>query len=281
MSDARTTLGHGIGLRAKHFDSWQHHAPDVAWAECITENFLGVGGRPRQVLERVRSLMPVVLHGVSLSIGSVDPLNLDYLAAVKQLAHEVEPSWVSDHLCWSSVGGQYLHDLLPLPYTEEALAHVASRVHEVQEMLQRPLVLENPSTYLAFDGSTMAEWEFFAELVRATGCGMLLDVNNVYVSARNQGFSPETYLDGIPREAVWQFHLAGHSDLGTHLIDTHDAPVCDDVWRLYAAAVRRFGPLPALVEWDDAIPPLAVLVDESRRAAAVEHDAVSLATAGP
>jgi uncharacterized protein (UPF0276 family) len=214
--------------------------------------------------------MPVVLHGVSLSIGSVDPLNRDYLESVRRLAAEVEPAWISDHLCWSSVDGHYLHDLLPLPYTAEALDHVAARVHTVQDVLRRPLVLENPSTYLSFAESAMTEWEFLRELVRRTGCGLLLDVNNVYVSARNHGFSADDYLAGLPADAVWQFHLAGHTDLGTHCIDTHDAPVCDAVWDLYRKAVRRFGAVSTLVEWDDKIPPLEVVLAESRRAAAVE-----------
>ncbi len=268
-------LGHGVGLRAPHYDAWRDGPAPVAWAECITENYLQVGGRPRAMLRHLRAQVPLVLHGVSLSIGSVDPLNLEYLSQVKRLAAELEPAWISDHLCWSSVGGQYLHDLLPLPYTEEALEHVVERVLAVQELLGRVLVLENPSTYLGFLHSTFPEWEFLAALARRTGCGLLLDLNNVYLSAKNHGFSADAYLEGIPREAVWQFHLAGHSDLGTHLVDTHDAPVAEPVWELYRKAVRRFGPVATLVEWDDRIPPLEEVVAQSRRAAAVEREALA------
>lgn len=267
------SLGHGIGLRAQHFEAWRAELPAVDWAEVITENFLDVGGRPRAVLEHVRAAMPVVLHGVSMSIGSVDPLDRAYLASVRRLADAIEPAWVSDHLCWSSVGGQHLHDLLPLPYTEEALAHVASRVNAVQDVLGRPLVLENPSTYVTFPESAMHEWEFLAELARRTGCGLLLDVNNVYVSARNHGWSAGAYLEGLPPSAVKQFHLAGHTDLGTHVVDTHDAPVCDAVWELYRRAVRRFGNVATLVEWDDRIPALADVVAESHRARAIAESA--------
>jgi uncharacterized protein (UPF0276 family) len=231
------------------------------------------------MLERVRSEVPVVLHGVSLSIGSTDPLSLTYLRSLRELAREIDAAWVSDHLCWSSVDDHYLHDLLPMPYTEEALAHVATRVHQAQDVLGRPLVLENPSTYLGFAESTLTEWDFLGELARQTGCGLLLDVNNVYVSARNHGWSAEAYLEGIPVDAVWQFHLAGHADLGTHLVDTHDAPVCDAVWSLYARAVHRFGATSTLIEWDDRIPALDVVVAESARAREVEHGVVDEAVA--
>jgi len=264
--------GHGIGLRAAHFPSWLAcRAPaGVDFTEVITENFLDVGGRPRAVLEHVRAAMPVVLHGVSLSIGSVDPLDEAYLAAVRRLADAIQPAFVSDHLCWSSVGGQHLHDLLPLPYTEEALTHVCERVLRVQDRLGRPLVLENPSTYVTFAASALTEWDFLAELVRRTDAQLLLDVNNVFVSARNHGWSTEAYLAGLPGGAVRQIHLAGHSDLGTHLVDTHDARVADAVWELYARAVTRFGRVPTLVEWDDEIPPIEDVLAESQRARTIE-----------
>lgn len=265
-------VGHGIGLRATHYDRWAAEPPAVDWAECITENFLDVGGRPRAVLERVRASIPVVFHGVSLSIGSVDPLDETYLQSVRDLADAVEPAWISDHLCWSSFGGQHLHDLLPLPYTEEALEHVVSRVARVQEALKRPFALENPSTYLTFAESAMTEWEFLSEVARRTGSGILLDINNIYVSARNHGFDPLAYLDGIPVNAVWQFHLAGHSDFGTHVVDTHDHPVSDSVWTLYRRAVERFGRVPTLVEWDDQIPTLEEVVGETNRARAIESE---------
>ena len=263
-------LGQGLGLRAIHYDAWSEAPPEVAWAECITENYLDVGGRPRAVLESVRREMPVVLHGVSLSIGSIDPLNEAYLRSVRALADEIDAAWVSDHLCWASVDGHFLHDLLPLPYSEEALAHVCTRVDEVQARLGRPLVLENPSTYLRFAESTLEEWEFLAEITRRTGARVLLDVNNVYVGARNFGFDANAYLDGIPVDAVWQFHLAGHTDLGTHVVDTHDALVSDDVWALYRRAMSRFGAVATCIEWDDKIPTFDVLLAESRRAATIE-----------
>lgn len=267
----RPSLGHGIGLRAGHYDAWLTAGPAVAWAECITENFLEVGGRPRATLERVRASYPLVLHGVSLSIGGVDPLDERYLRSVRALASELEAAWVSDHLCWSSVDGQQLHDLLPLPYTEEALAHVVARVDQAQTVLGRPLVLENPSTYVRFAESTLDEAVFLAEIAARTGAGLLLDVNNVYVNARNFGFDPAAYLEAIPVDAVWQIHLAGHTDLGTHVIDTHDAPVCDAVWALYERAVTRFGAVSTLIEWDDALPALEIVVAESQRARETEQ----------
>lgn len=267
----RPSLGHGIGLRAGHYDAWLTTGPAVAWAECITENFLDVGGRPRATLERVRASYPLVFHGVSLSIGGAHPLDERYLRSVRTLASELEAAWVSDHLCWSSIDGQQLHDLLPLPYTEEALAHVVARVDQAQAILGRPLVLENPSTYVRFAESTIDEAVFLAEIARRTGAGLLLDVNNVYVNARNFGFDPASYLDAIPTDAVWQIHLAGHTDLSTHVIDTHDAPVCDAVWALYERAVARFGAVPTLIEWDDALPPLEIVVAESQRARETEQ----------
>ena len=270
MAFQRAQLGHGIGLRSKHYARFLSERPEVGWIEAISENFIGVGGRPLAVLEKVRRDFPVVLHGVSLSIGSVDPLDLRHLAGLRALADRIQPAYVSDHLCWGTHRGRYLHDLLPLPYTEEALEHVASRVRQVQDFLGRQILLENVSTYAAFRGSTLPEWEFLAGLAERADCGILLDVNNVYVSARNHGFDAREYLSGIPPDRVGQFHLAGHSDRGTYLFDTHDAPVADPVWELYAAAVRRFGRVSSLIEWDDQVPELERLVEESRSAAAVE-----------
>jgi uncharacterized protein (UPF0276 family) len=220
--------------------------------------------------------MQVVLHGVSLSLGSVDPLDERYLDALDALAREIEPAWVSDHLCWSSFGGHAGHDLWPVPFTEEALAHIASRVARVQERLGRRILVENVSSYLQFAASALTEWDFLAELCRRTDCGVLLDVNNVFVSAYNHGFSPHDFLAGIPVDRVGQIHLAGHRDEGTHLLDTHDHPVCDGVWNLYRAAVERFGAVPTLIERDDDIPPLAELVAESRRAASIEREVCAL-----
>lgn len=257
------SLGFGLGLRPAHYAAILDGGDaGIDWFEAITENHLVGGGRPLHVLDAVRDRRPVVLHGVSLSIGGIDPLDFDYLARVRALAARVEPAWISDHLCWTGVDGCNLHDLLPLPYTAEALAHVVPRVQAVQEFLGRPLVLENVSSYVDYVSSECREWEFLAELVARTGCELLLDVNNVYVSHRNHGFDPVAFLDGLPRGAVRQLHLAGHSDLGTHVIDTHDAPVREEVWALYAHAVRRFGPLPTLLERDDAIPPLPELAAE-------------------
>jgi uncharacterized protein (UPF0276 family) len=246
--------------------------PPVAWLELISENFMGQGGNPRRVLREARERYPIVLHGVGMSLGSVDPLDERYLAELAELAHEIEPAWISDHLCWSSFGGHRGHDLWPLPATEEALAHVATRVRRAQDRLGRRLLVENVSTYLTYTHSTIPEWEFLSELAARADCGLLLDVNNVYVSARNHGFDPLRYLAGIPVDRVGQYHLAGHSDLGTHLLDTHDHPVCDDVWALFREAVRRFGSRATLIEWDDQIPPLERLVAEALRASAITRE---------
>jgi uncharacterized protein (UPF0276 family) len=272
MTTPRLDLGHGIGLRTTHFAQFLAERPPVDWVEAVTENFMAPGGRPIAVLEKVRAEVPVVLHGVSLAIGSVAPLEERYLAELAAIVKRVEPALVSDHLCWGTHRGQYLHDLLPLPYTEESLAHVAARVGQVQDRLGRPLLLENPSAYVAFKDSSMAEWEFLAELSRRSGCGILLDVNNVHVSARNFGFDPVEYLRGIPAERVGYVHLAGHQDRGTYLFDSHDQAVPPAVWDLYRQALRRIGRVPTLVEWDDAIPPLTEVVAESRRAAAIEAE---------
>lgn len=263
-------LGHGIGLRPPHYAEVVQRRPDVDWFEVITENFLVKGGNPRRVLRAVREHYPIVLHGVSLSLGSVDPLDERYLAEVAALAAETEPAWISDHLCWSSVGGHTGHDLWPLPFTEEGLAHVADRVGRVQDRLGRRILVENVSSYVQFSSSTLTEWEFLAALVERADCGLLLDVNNVHVSARNHGFSADAFLDGLPATSVGQIHLAGHSDHGTHLLDTHDHPVPPPVWELYRKALRRFGAVATLVERDDNIPPLDELLAESRQAASIE-----------
>jgi uncharacterized protein (UPF0276 family) len=271
---ARGLAGHGIGLRSQHYGRFLEERPAVDWLEVVSENFLVAGGRPRAVLEKVRRDYPLALHGVSLSIGGSDALDSNYLDALAMLEREVEPALVSDHLCWGGSGGHYAHDLLPLPYTEEALAHVARRVEAVQERLGRPLVLENVSSYLTFQSSTMSEWDVLSELARRTGCGILLDVNNVYVSARNHGFDPDAYLAGIPKDAVKQIHLAGHTDHGDYVIDTHEGRVVDAVWALYRRAVRRFGQVPSLVEWDEAVPGLEAVLAESERARAEAHAAL-------
>jgi len=273
--DGFPNLGTGIGLRPPHYADVAAGRARVDWLEVISENFMVEGGNPRRVLRAVRAHHPVVLHGVSMSLGSIDPLDGAYLDALAALAREIEPAWISDHLCWSSYGGHSAHDLWPLPYTEEALHHVAARVARVQERLGRRILVENVSSYLTYRHSTMTEWEFLAALADEADCGLLLDVNNVYVSARNHGFEPTAFIDGVPRARVGQFHLAGHTDKGTHLLDTHDHAVCDDVWALYRRAVRRFGAQATLLERDDDIPPLDALVAEARHAADVAAAAVA------
>jgi uncharacterized protein (UPF0276 family) len=270
------SLGFGVGLRTQHYSEILTALPRVDWFEVISENFMVAGGRPLHILEAVRARYPIVLHGVSLSIGSIDPLRLDYLKQLKDLARRVEPAWISDHLCWTGVGGHNLHDLLPLPYTEEAVGHVAARVRQVQDILGRRILLENVSTYLEYQHSTMPEWEFLTAVVERADCGILLDVNNIFVSAFNHGFSPMEYLNAVPADRVHQFHLAGHSDKGSFLHDTHDHPVADPVWELYAHAVRRFGRISTLIEWDDHIPPFSKLQAEAahaKRTAEAIHDA--------
>lgn len=259
-------LGFGVGLRTVHYPHILEHWPTIDWFEVISENFMIPGGRPRQILRRVRERYPVVMHGVSLSIGSTDPLDRAYLTRLKELAAEVEPAWISDHLCWSSTGRHSVHDLLPIPQTEEALHHVASRVQQVQDFLGRRILLENVSTYLEYTDAQMTEWEFLSTLAQEADCMLLVDVNNIFVSSVNHGFDANTYIDAIPPERVGQFHLAGHSDMGTHLLDTHDHAVPDAVWNLYERAVRRFGAVSTLVEWDDHIPPFEELYDEVERA---------------
>ena len=279
MAIAVPFLGHGVGLRPKHFPQLWDGTARVDWFEAISENYMVAGGRPLAALERARATAPIVLHGVSLSIGSTDPLDEGYLDALRALVRRVEPAWVSDHLCWSGVGGHYAHDLLPLPYTEEALAHVVRRVVAVQERLGRQILIENVSSYLTYTHSTLAEWEFLGAVAERADCGLLLDVNNVYVSATNHGFSTNAYLAGRPTDRVGQIHLAGHTDMGTYLFDTHDGPVVEPVWDLYRQALRRFGRVSTLVEWDDHIPELDVVCAEAERARAVEAEVLEEANA--
>lgn len=261
-----SNLGLGIGLRTVHFPYLLQHTPAVDWFEIISENFLDSRGRPRYVLDQLAERYPLVMHGVSLSIGSCDPLNRDYLTRLRSLADSIQPHWISDHICWTGVQGRNTHDLLPLPYHEASLKHVINRVRMVQEILERPLVLENPSSYVTFRESTMPEWEFVARLAIETGCGLLLDVNNVYVSSINHGFDADEYIDAIPANQVVQFHLAGHTNLGTHLVDTHDGPVIDPVWRLYRRAQARAHGVATLLEWDARIPPFPVVHAEVLKA---------------
>lgn len=279
MSFSSPYLGHGIGLRTQHFPRLWEDAVRVDWFEAISENFMIRGGRPLAALEKARELAPLVLHGVSLSLGSVDPLNEAYVQELQNLIRRFEPAWVSDHLCWGSIGGHYVHDLLPLPYTEEAIEVVVKKIQRVQELLGRHLLIENVSSYLTYTHSTMPEWEFLSAIAEQADCGILLDVNNIYVSAFNHHFDPETYIKHIPPSRVGQIHLAGHSDKGTYLFDTHDGPVIDPVWELYRLAVRHCGRVSTLVEWDDQIPELEVVRAEAERARAVESEELGLAYA--
>ena len=250
-------LGLGLGLRSVHFDQILSQRPAVDWFEAISENFMDSGGRPRAVIREIAEHYPVVLHGVSLSIGSADPLDMDYLASLKALAAEVRPAWISDHLCWTGVMGLNSHDLLPVPLTEESLAHVAARVRQVQDFLERPLILENPSAYVRFAQSTMDEPLFLRRLADETGCGLLLDVNNVFVTCFNAGADPVAYIESFPCDRVVQMHLAGHQDRGTHIVDTHDRPVRAEVWDLFRLAWALTGGASTLLEWDGDIPAFA------------------------
>lgn len=259
-------LGFGAGLRPSHYSYLLENRTKVDWLEVISENYVMAGGRPLAVLDKLRKAYPVVMHGVSLSIGSTDPLNFDYLKKIKNLADRVKPAWVSDHLCWTGFGGHNAHDLLPLPYTEEAVAHVVERVGKVQEFLGRPIALENVSSYIEYQHATMPEWEFLREVAQRGGCGILLDVNNIYVSSVNHHFDPLTYIQNVPRESVWQYHLAGHSNYGEYLLDTHDHPIIDPVWQLYRKTVETIGLKSTLIEWDDHIPDFPILEEEVERA---------------
>jgi uncharacterized protein (UPF0276 family) len=247
-------LGIGLGLRTVHYRHVLEQSPRVGWFEIISENYMQTAGKPSWFVDRVAEKYPVVMHGVSMSIGSTDPLNWDYLKELKQLRDRVRARWVSDHLCWTGVAGRNTHDLLPVPYTEEALSHVISRVKQVQDFLDAPLALENPSTYVEFAGSTMKEHEFLSAVAKEADCALLLDVNNVYVSAYNHGFDANEYLDGVPWERVVQVHVAGHTNNGTHIVDTHVGPVIDPVWRLLGEAHRRCKGVSVLLEWDAEIP---------------------------
>jgi uncharacterized protein (UPF0276 family) len=255
-------LGFGLGLRPEHYEEIAASPGLVDWFEALSENYLVPGGSALRWLDRIRSDYPVVLHGVSMSIGSIDPLNERYLDELAALIERVEPAWISDHLCFTGVDGLNMHDLLPLPFTEEALAHVAARVARVQDRLRRRLVLENVSSYVAFAESQLSEWEFIAELARRADCEILLDVNNVHVSAFNHGFDATSFLRGLPRARIRQFHIAGHTHNGDHIIDTHDRSVAPEVWTLYAEAVRLFPGVPTMIERDADIPPYAELLAE-------------------
>ncbi len=274
---AQPSLGFGLGLRPDHYEAVLGDRPAVDWFEVLTENYLVPGGKPLHYLTRIRELYPLVMHGVSLSIGSSAPLDLDYLRQVKALAERIEPEWISDHLCWTGIAGTNLHDLMPLPYTGEALRHVIARVRQVQDILGRRLVLENVSSYVSFRDSELTEWDFLRAVAEGADCLILLDVNNIYVSSVNHEYDAQAYLEAIPVERVQQFHLAGHQDHGAYLLDSHDQPVPDPVWNLYRAAVRRFGAVSTMIERDANIPPLSELLGElaGARALAAREQAVA------
>ncbi|WP_036293186.1 DUF692 domain-containing protein [Methylosinus sp. PW1] len=262
---APSSLGFGLGLRSTYYPIILEQKPSVDWFEIISENYMIPGGRPLAILDRIRADYPIVMHGVSMSLASTDPLDLDYLGALKALAERVEPAWISDHLAWTGVHGANLHDLLPIPYTREALDHVVDRIRRAQDFLGRRLLVENASTYTTFQESDMEEWEFLTEMAQRADCLLLLDVNNIFVSGFNHGFDAEKFMDSIPVERVAQMHLAGHTSYETHKIDTHDQPVCEEVWTLYERARIRFGDVAAMVERDDNYPPFEELLAEMER----------------
>ncbi len=254
--------GFGLGLRPDHYHDFLETKPSVDWLEIISENYMVPGGRPLYFLDKIRRDYPMVMHGVSLSIGSTDPLDLNYLRELKNLVQRVQPAWVSDHICWTGVDHANLHDLLPMPNTEAALKHLVERVEQVQEFLGQRIALENASTYVAFTADEMPEWEFVAELVKRADCNLLLDVNNVHVSAVNHGFDARRFIDAMPAERIVQIHMAGHEDHGDYIIDTHDHPIAAPVFELYRYTLEQLGWIPTMIERDDHIPPLAELITE-------------------
>lgn len=265
-------LGCGVGFRIPHYGHILETHPDVDFLEVISENFMVPGGRPIANLERALERYPVVQHGVSLGIGATTPLDFDYLAKLKKLTRRTNTPWLTDHLCWTRASGVDLHDLLPLPYTEEAVLHVADRVRQVQDYLELRVGLENTSSYMTYRASTMSEWAFISAIAEEADCGLLLDVNNVYVSAYNHGFDAKEFIDGLPHDRVMQYHLAGHTNKGDYILDTHSAHVIDEVWALYRHAVTKTGSVSTIVEWDDDIPEFAVLHAEAQKAAAIRRE---------
>lgn len=265
-------LGFGLGLRPNYYEEILSLKPEVDWFEILSENYLVPGGKPLYYLDKICQSYPVVMHGVSLSLGSSDPLDIEYLKQLKQLAARVEPAWISDHLCWTGVDGLNVHDLLPIPYTHQAIDHIVSRIQQIQEFLGRALLIENVSSYLTFKQSEMTEWAFLVEIVKKSGCSILLDVNNIYVSSVNHQFNPLDYINAMPADKVAQIHLAGHSNHGDYIIDTHDAPVIQPVWDLYAATIQKLGRVSTMIERDDNMPPLAELLTELNHARRIaEH----------
>ncbi len=275
LPSERAYLGFGLGLRPTHYETILNQSAPIDWLEIISENYLVPGGKPLHYLDRIRERYPLAMHGVSLSIGSSDPLDREYLKQLKALATRIEPAWISDHLCWTGVNGVNAHDLLPLAYTEETLKHVVARVNQAQDFLGRRILLENVSSYVTYLESEMSEWEFISEIAQRADCLILLDINNIYVSSFNHEFDPRTYLNAIPVERVQQFHLAGHRHHGNYIIDTHDEAIVDPVWDLYKTALRRFGKVSTMIERDDNIPPLSELLGELQQACEIARNILS------
>ncbi len=265
-------LGFGLGLRTDHYQDIIEQHPPIDWFEILTENYLVPGGKPLYYLDQISEKYPIVMHGVSMSLGSIDPLDMDYMAQVKELSKRVKAHWLSDHLCWTGVHQKNMHDLLPLPYTEEALKHVVAKIKQAQDFLEQQILIENVSSYLTYSSSAMTEWDFIREITQQADCLLLLDVNNIYVSSFNHGFDAMDYLAGIPADRVQQIHLAGHTNNGDHIIDTHDHPVIDPVWELYAKTLNLFGKVSTMIERDDHIPPLSELILELEQAKHIAAD---------
>lgn len=266
------TLGFGLGLRPDHYEEILSSNPPIDWFEIITENYLVPGGKPHYYLNQICERYPVVMHGVSMSIGSTDKIDFEYLQQVKLLSERIKPKWISDHLCWTGVHGKNMHDLLPLPYTEESIQHIVGRIQKIQDFLGQQILIENVSSYITYQQSQITEWEFISEISNQADCRILLDLNNIYVSSVNHDFDPSTYLTNVPKNRVCQFHLAGHSNMGNYIIDTHDQDIIDPVWNLYAEALKHFGFVATMIERDDNIPPLESLVTELNYARMIAQD---------
>jgi uncharacterized protein (UPF0276 family) len=263
--------GVGVGLRVQHFDVIENEKPNIPWLEILTDNYLNPNSVQREYLQLFRQDYPMTFHGVGLSLGSVDPLNRDYLQRLKQLADEIQPAWISDHLCWTTAQQHVTHDLIPLPYTEEAIEHLSQRIQFVQDFLQQQILIENVSSYLQYNDSNMTEWEFINAIVEKADCLLLLDVNNIYVSSQNHGFPANDYLNAMPLTRVREIHLAGYEDKGTHLLDTHSRPISDPVWDLYAQTIAYAGDIPTLIEWDNDVPELSELLAEAQKAEQIKQ----------
>lgn len=258
--------GCGIGLRVEHFDEIEQQQPNIPWFEILSDNYLLEGTSQRDYLYKIRQDYPLTFHGVGMSIGSTEPLNMDFMKSLKKLKDEVQPMWLSDHLCWTSAHGKVTHDLIPLPYTSDVVDHLVNRINQVQDFLGQQMVIENVSSYLQFKDSEMSEWEFINQIATRSDCRILLDVNNIYVSSQNHQFLAEDYLQAMPKERIAEIHLAGYEDKGTHILDTHSRPVSDPVWDLFAKAIRHVGDVPVLIEWDNDIPPLSRVIQEADKA---------------